>query len=108
MPGIREIVSFEEYKEIIATNKFVVVDFHATWCGPCKLIAPLIKELADATENQHIVFLKVNVDDAAEISQDVGIRAMPTFLFYKDGEKVNEIVGANKAKIVETVASFAA
>ncbi|KAL0970173.1 hypothetical protein UPYG_G00238350 [Umbra pygmaea] len=79
-----------------AGDKLVVVDFTATWCGPCKNIAPFFKELSEKPENTNVVFLKVDVDDAADVAQKCGVKCMPTFMFYKKGEKVHDFSGANK------------
>jgi thioredoxin 1 len=79
----------------------VVVDFFATWCGPCKRIAPFIEELSNKHTN--VVFLKVDVDELGETSAREGVSAMPTFYFYKGGKKVGDVVGASNAKIQELV-----
>ncbi|KAG0170291.1 hypothetical protein DFQ28_005110 [Apophysomyces sp. BC1034] len=104
--NLEEVVDLARYNEIIATNQLVVVDFHATWCGPCKLIAPKLKLLAK--ELPSVVFIKVNVDDAPDISAPAGIRAMPTLFFFKDGEKVNEVVGSDWPKIEQFALALAA
>ena len=69
-----------------AGGKLVVIDFFATWCGPCKMIAPKIVEM-DAEMN-NVVFLKVDVDEAEDAAQEYNIQAMPTFLFIKNKQKV--------------------
>ncbi|KAJ8008468.1 hypothetical protein DPEC_G00105130 [Dallia pectoralis] len=79
-----------------AGDKLVVVDFTATWCGPCKNIAPFFKGLSEKPENQNVVFLKVDVDDAADVSAHCEIKCMPTFHFYKHGAKVDDFSGANQ------------
>merc|ERR1719427_123577 len=89
-----------------AGDKLVVVDFTATWCGPCKNIAPKYKKMSEMPENKNVIFLKVDVDEAEEVAQSCSIKAMPTFFFYKNGEKVNEIVGANFEKLEEMVVSL--
>lgn len=72
-----------------AGSKLVVVDFYATWCGPCKMIAPQIEEMeANLPE---VVFCKVDVDEAEDVAHEHGINAMPTFIFFKDGKKVINI-----------------
>jgi thioredoxin 1 len=71
----------------------VVIDFYATWCGPCKKIAPVFEKLAQVYPS--IVFLKVDVDESAEVAEKFEIQAMPTFLFIKDGRIVKRIEGAD-------------
>ncbi|KAG0496934.1 hypothetical protein HPP92_001625 [Vanilla planifolia] len=78
----------------IETKKLAVVDFTATWCGPCRVIAPIFADLAKKFPS--VIFLKVDVDEMKSIAQDWAIQAMPTFIFLKDGTIVDKIVGANK------------
>lgn len=85
-------------------DKIVVVDYFATWCGPCKQIAPVIARWSDESPyNEKVIFQKVDVDEVPDVAQEQGIRAMPTFHIFKNGEVVEEVVGANerglKAKI---------
>ncbi|XP_046357935.1 thioredoxin-2-like [Haliotis rufescens] len=86
-------------------GKVVVVDFHATWCGPCKMIAPKLKAMEEEWKDK-LVVLKVDVDDCAEIAEKMGISAMPTFFIFKDGNKVGDVVGANEAKLRETITAL--
>lgn len=65
----------------------------ATWCGPCKVIAPKIVEMSKTFPDAR--FYKLDVDDVPDVAQELGVRAMPTFMIFKDGEKLGEIVGAN-------------
>jgi ubiquitin C len=87
-----------------AGGKLVVVDFTATWCGPCQAIAPLFAELDAA--NADVIFVKVDVDDNAETAQACGISCMPTFHFYKDGAKVKEMQGADPSALKANVAAL--
>ncbi|XP_067936390.1 uncharacterized protein [Watersipora subatra] len=90
----------EEYDAIInkdSAGMLVVVDFHATWCGPCKMIAPKFQSLLDASET--IVGVKVDVDELEDVAADAKVSAMPTFIAYRDGEKVGEVVGANEKEL---------
>ncbi|CAH0718431.1 unnamed protein product, partial [Brenthis ino] len=85
-----------------AGDKLVVIDFKATWCGPCKIIGPKLDELA----NEHVdsvVVLKVDVDDCEDIAADYDISAMPTFVFIKNGQKLEEFSGANYDKLKNTL-----
>ena len=91
------------YKELLAQDKLVVVDFWAEWCGPCRSIAPAVDELAAEFEGKAIIG-KYNVDDDNALSSEMGIRNIPTFLFFKGGKLVDKQVGASskadlKAKI---------
>ncbi len=69
-----------------AGNKLIVVDFYATWCGPCKMISPKLEEMAQQFSD--VIFLKVDVDENEEVASEYGISCMPTFIFIKNGEKV--------------------
>ncbi|XP_018976765.1 thioredoxin [Cyprinus carpio] len=84
-----------------AGDKLVVVDFTATWCGPCQNIGPVFKELSEKQENSNVVFLKVDVDDAQDVATFCDVKCMPTFHFYKNGKKIDEFSGSNKAKLEE-------
>ncbi|KAM3506297.1 hypothetical protein MY11210_007599 [Beauveria gryllotalpidicola] len=99
--AVQYATSLAQLEQFLAENTYVVVDFFATWCPPCKAITPVFEKLAD----KHAVpgsfaFVKVNVDEAADAAQKYGITAMPTFLFFKDGKQVMvhgqlDIKGAN-------------
>lgn len=80
-----------------AQGKPVLVDFTATWCGPCRAIAPFFEELSEKYEG--IVFVKVDVDQCAEVAQSCNVTCMPTFQAFFDGKKVDEFSGADKSKL---------
>ena len=90
--------NFESFKN---GNLPLVVDFWATWCGPCKAIAPIIGELAEEYDGKLVVG-KCDVEEADEIAMQFGIRNIPTILFIKNGEVIDKFVGATtKAKLKE-------
>ncbi|XWS14526.1 hypothetical protein CRYUN_Cryun35bG0017400 [Craigia yunnanensis] len=80
-----------------ASKKLMVVDFTASWCGPCRAIAPLLAEIAKKLPA--VIFLKVDVDELQRVAQDWAIEAMPTFIFLKEGNIVDKVVGANKDQL---------
>lgn len=86
--------------EVLKSDKPVLVDFWATWCGPCAMLSPIVKEIAE--ENPDIKVCKADVDENMELAQQFKISVVPTLLVFKNGEKVNQMVGAeSKEKILE-------
>ncbi|KAK1241143.1 hypothetical protein MKX08_001117 [Trichoderma sp. CBMAI-0020] len=102
--AIHFVKTAEEYKQVIKAQDKVIVDCFATWCGPCKAIAPILEKASEEAEfKDKVHFVKFDVDELPELSQELGIRAMPTFLFYKDGQKVDELVGANPPMLLQNL-----
>nr|AAF05765.1 thioredoxin [Schizosaccharomyces pombe] len=94
---VKQVSDSSEFKSIVCQDKLVVVDFFATWCGPCKAIAPKFEQFSNTYSDA--TFIKVDVDQLSEIAAEAGVHAMPSFFLYKNGEKIEEIVGANPAKL---------
>lgn len=102
---VHQIATIEEFTSKVSDNKdnkLIVVDFWATWCGPCVRIAPVLQKIAD--ENEDIIVYKVDVDENPDTMEAQGIECMPTFKFFKNGECVETLMGANEAKLRAMVA----
>ena len=94
-------ITKENFAELKAGNLPLVVDFWATWCGPCRMIGPVISELAEQYDGK-ITVGKCDVEENEELAGEFGIRNIPTILFFKDGQVVDKVVGAQpKAKLEE-------
>ncbi|KIW64319.1 thioredoxin [Phialophora macrospora] len=88
-------------------DKLIVLDCFATWCGPCKVIAPEVLKFSNSEQyKDKVEFYKVDVDEAPDVAQELGVRAMPTFMFFKNGEKVAEVVGANVRALEANIQKF--
>ncbi|XP_074568496.1 thioredoxin H4-1-like [Curcuma longa] len=85
-------------------GKIVVANFSATWCGPCRVMAPFYTELSE--KYPALMFLTIDVDELSEFSSSWDIRATPTFFFLRDGEQVDKLIGANKTELEKKIVSF--
>jgi thioredoxin 1 len=89
------------FDELLSSNKVVVADFWATWCGPCKAMGPSIDELAAQYEGQALIG-KVDVEENNDLAEKYAIRSVPTIIFFKDGEMVDKQVGAVPKAVLES------
>ena len=90
----------ENIKEQINSGKPVVVDFWAEWCGPCRMVGPVVEELAKEYDGQ-VIIGKMDVDENTETPNEYGIRNIPTILFFKDGQVVDKQIGATQKAVLE-------
>ena len=92
MIEIKNILGKEEFNKIINSDKPVLVDFYATWCGPCKMQTPILKEFAEEVGDK-VEIVKVDVDENADIASKYSIQSIPTIMVFKDGEVKEKAVG---------------
>jgi len=93
-------VNKDNFNQIKESEKTVLLDFYADWCGPCRMVSPIVEEIAD--ENPQYLVGKINVDDEPELSQAFGVVSIPTLVVLKDGKIINQSAGARpKQSILE-------
>ena len=86
--------------EVLNADKPVLVDFYADWCGPCRMMSPIVEQLAVDMEGKAIIG-KLNIDDNEEIAMKYGVMNIPTLILFKHGAEVNRIVGAQNREVLE-------
>lgn len=97
------LINSSEFSGLLQEDKLLVVDFFATWCGPCKKLSPTLDEVSEELGKQ-VNIVKVDVDESEDLAMDYGIRSVPTVLFFKNGQQVDKFVGAlPKSEIVTKI-----
>jgi thioredoxin len=97
------LINSSEFSALLQEDKLLVVDFYATWCGPCKKLSPTLDEVSEEFAGQ-VNIVKVDVDESEDLAMDYGIRSVPTVLFFKNGQQVDKFVGAlPKSEIVTKI-----
>ncbi|MCJ1330789.1 hypothetical protein MMC10_007476 [Thelotrema lepadinum] len=108
MAKLVSIDSQSQLDTILKSHNYVVADFYADWCGPCKQIAPLVQKLANENSSRgKLAFVKVNVDNQQDVAKKYGVSAMPTFLVFRKESVVKTIRGANPAALQSAVSKIA-
>lgn len=90
-------ISDNGFNDIITNNKIVVVDFFATWCGPCHALSPYIDELA--INRHHILFATANIEETPDIANELNVKSLPCVIIFENGKEINRVVGFNKPKL---------
>eukprot|EP00008_Paramoeba_atlantica_P009394 CAMPEP_0201490254 /NCGR_PEP_ID=MMETSP0151_2-20130828/25789_1 /ASSEMBLY_ACC=CAM_ASM_000257 /TAXON_ID=200890 /ORGANISM="Paramoeba atlantica, Strain 621/1 / CCAP 1560/9" /LENGTH=105 /DNA_ID=CAMNT_0047876141 /DNA_START=15 /DNA_END=332 /DNA_ORIENTATION=+ len=101
--GLQTVETLPEFEKLIAEG-VVIVDFWATWCGPCKKMAPTFKTLSE--ENPNTLFLKIDIDEAEDIAEKYEVAQLPLFVVFKDGAKVDSFGGTVAEKVKEMVKKY--
>ena len=97
------LINSSEFSGLLQEDKLLVVDFFATWCGPCKKLSPTLDEVSEELGEQGNI-VKVDVDESEDLAMNYGIRSVPTVLFFKNGQQVDKFVGAlPKSEIVAKI-----
>ena len=91
--------NFEE--EVLKADRKVLVDFYADWCGPCKMLAPIVEEVA--SEHEDLKVVRINIDNEESIAMDYQIMSIPTLVLIKDGKEVDRVIGYVQKKVIETM-----
>lgn len=99
----QEIKSAEEFKqEVLNSDKPVLVDFFATWCGPCKMLSPIVEEIAVENADK-IKVVKVDTDELSSVASAYGIMSIPTLILFKEGEAVDQRIGVRPKSDIEAM-----
>ena len=99
---VKELITVN-FEGVIKTQRLVIIDFYADWCGPCKMLSPIIANMAKEFPN--INFYKVNVDRESTLSRKMNIQSIPTVMFYKQGQLVNQFTGYKNPQEIKTIIS---
>jgi thioredoxin 1 len=97
-----KVVTNSNFSEILSADQPVLVDFWATWCGPCRMLSPTVDEIADEYEGR-VTVAKCNVDDSDEIAMQYRVRNIPTLIFFKGGQQVDKLVGLVSKKEITDI-----
>jgi thioredoxin len=103
---VQHITTAEQYVQFLTSNERAIIDFNATWCGPCKVIKPVFESLATQYKGQ-IAFAAVDIDKARDLAGELGIRSIPVFLAFRGEKEFGKIVGADQNKLRSLLADLA-
>lgn len=102
-----KIITKDTFEETINSGKTVLVDFFATWCGPCKMLAPVLEEVAQNLSDDKMI-AKLDIDQNVELARKFGVMSVPTMIAFKDGKAVSKLIGLRPKEDVEKFLDMAA
>lgn len=106
--SVVELKTKKDYQDLISQNQYVAVQASATWCGPCKAISPLFaKHASEHSADSKYAFAKFDTDDVPDLAMELGIRTVPAFFFFKDGDLDDKVGGANPGALKTAVEAYA-
>ena len=101
-----KVVNEKEFNDIIKSKKVVLVDFFATWCGPCRMLSPILEEVSEEANDEYEI-VKVDVDESYDLAKKFGIMSVPTMIIFQDGVEAEKIIGLrSKDDIVEIIKTY--
>lgn len=102
-----ESVNESNFESVIKSKPVVMIDFFATWCGPCKMLSPILEQIANEGEVD-VAIAKLDIDESLEIAKQFGVMSVPTVIIFKNGDEVERLVGLKqKSQIIETLKNYA-
>lgn len=98
---VKQLINKDDFEKVISSNDKVIIDFFATWCGPCKMLAPMLEQTAN--KNQTWTILEVDIDQFKELAGKYGIQAVPTLIFIKNKKIVEKSMGFKPAEEIQKI-----
>ena len=98
-----EFVTNENFEDIVGKNSVVLIDFFATWCGPCKMLSPVLEQVNEEIGSE-VKITKLDIDNSMDLAKKFGVMSVPTMILFKDGKEVERIVGLRqKTQIIDAI-----